>query len=63
MKTIRECTFRTDLDVKTLLVTRGAPFPVDRLGEVMICPHCRSRRVVIALTPPAQDRPMRVMIA
>jgi hypothetical protein len=54
MKTGHACTWRYELDPQTLLVTRGAPFPLERLSEMMICPRCRQRQVMLTFQSPAQ---------
>ena len=54
MKSGHACNWRCELDVRTLLVTRGAPFPVERLSEMMICPRCRQRQVMLTFLSPAQ---------
>lgn len=48
MKKHRECRFRRELDVMTLLCTRGRDFPLSMLRERMRCPRCGSRLVRIA---------------
>lgn len=47
MKKHRECIFRQELDMMTLLCTRGRDFPLAMLQNVMRCPRCGSRRVRI----------------
>src|SRR5262245_30389198 len=51
-RSIRECTYRTDLDVATLAWTRGRDFPLERLESRMMCPLCGSRRVAVLFQPP-----------
>ena len=51
----RECQFRADLDLLTLLCTRGRAFPMARLAERLRCPRCGSRVVRVAWTFPSQD--------
>lgn len=58
MKSIRECTFRQDLDLDTLIWTRGGPFPLSRLAQRMICPACRSPRVAILFETPSATQTM-----
>lgn len=55
MKSGHGCTWQADLDLTTLLVTRGAPFPVERLAEVMICPRCRRREVILTFKAPGSS--------
>jgi len=45
LKTVRECHFKTDLDVKTLVCTRGRDMPITMLQDRMRCPLCKARRV------------------
>jgi hypothetical protein len=52
LKSIRECANRYELDVYSLLWTRGRDFPVGLLSERMRCPKCGSRRVAIGITMP-----------
>jgi hypothetical protein len=48
MKKHRECTFRHELDVMTLVCTRGRDFPLSMLNSRMRCPRCGSRLVRVA---------------
>jgi hypothetical protein len=43
----RECHYSEVLDLDTLIWTRGGPFPLSDLALRMICPRCRSRKVVL----------------
>src|SRR5258708_3454620 len=52
MKSIRECQESFDVDLRTLVWTRGRGFPVARLASRMKCPRCNSRRVVILFDVP-----------
>ena len=49
MKSRRECVYRYDLDMETLVWTRGPNFPISRLESRLMCPKCGSRRVVVIL--------------
>lgn len=53
MKSIRECTKGYEIDLETLVWTRGRNFPLGLLESRLRCPRCGSRRVRIAFTPPA----------
>jgi hypothetical protein len=53
MKRVRECVHGTELDLQTLVWTRGAGFPLARLESRMKCPRCGSRRVVLLFEPPS----------
>lgn len=53
LKTIRECVASAELDLKTLVWTRGYDFPIIALGDKKLrCPVCRSLRVRLHLKPP-----------
>jgi hypothetical protein len=56
MKQVRECVHGTELDLQTLVWTRGAGFPLARLESRMKCPRCGSRRVVLLFEPPSDAR-------
>ena len=53
LKNMRECGFRRELDVETLVITRGRDFPLARLVERLRCPRCGCRRVAVIFDPPA----------
>jgi DNA-directed RNA polymerase subunit RPC12/RpoP len=48
----RECNYRRDLDMETLVWTRGRDFPLSRLESRLRCPRCGSRNVVVLYHPP-----------
>ncbi len=52
LKSIRGCIAQVDVDLETLVWTRGRGFPVSRLDSRMKCIRCGSRHVSIALEPP-----------
>ena len=52
MHRIRECVYRYELDIETLVWTRGAQFPVSMLEGRLKCPRCGSRRVVLLFDLP-----------
>jgi hypothetical protein len=52
----RPCIYREELDLHTLVWTRGRNFPLARLESRLMCPRCGNRRVVIVFTPPAEPR-------
>ena len=58
LKSIRACTAYIDIDVPTLIWTRGRDFPIARLETRMKCPRCGSRRVLIAFEPPENGATM-----
>ena len=45
MKSSPECLERAELDLETLVWTRGEGFPLQDLWSRLKCPHCWSRRV------------------
>ena len=47
-----ECNYRRDLDMETLVWTRGRDFPLSRLESRLRCPRCGSRNVVVLYQPP-----------
>jgi hypothetical protein len=52
-KSIRRCTYRKQLDLETLVATRGPNFPLSRLESRLMCPACGSRQVTVLFEPPA----------
>jgi DNA-directed RNA polymerase subunit RPC12/RpoP len=59
MKSIRACVYQADLDLPTLVWTRGRNFPLARLESRMMCPRCGSRRVAILFHIPKEPQRMR----
>jgi DNA-directed RNA polymerase subunit RPC12/RpoP len=54
---LRECVYGAELDLKTLVWTRGREFPLTMLESRLKCPRCGSRRMRVALTvPPTVQR-------
>ena len=45
LKHVRECMFRMDLDMETLVCAGGRDFPIARLAERLRCPRCGSREI------------------
>jgi hypothetical protein len=43
----RECNYRRELDMETLVWTRGRGFPLSRLESRLRCPRCGSRSMVV----------------
>jgi hypothetical protein len=56
MKSARPCTFRAELCMQTLVMTRGRAFPLGLLAERLRCPRCGSREVAVIYDPPAGTR-------
>jgi hypothetical protein len=52
LKSVRECGMTYELDVQTMLWTRGRAFPVSALSTRLRCPWCGSRLVTVTLIPP-----------
>jgi hypothetical protein len=52
-KSSRECTYRGELDLETLVCTRGRGFPLSRLGSRLRCPRCGSPNIAVLFQPPA----------
>jgi hypothetical protein len=52
LKSIRECAYRYDLDMETLLWRCGPNFPLSRLESRLMCPRCSSRRVAVIFDVP-----------
>jgi hypothetical protein len=55
MKRVRECVYRRQLDLDTLVSTRGPNFPLSRLESRLMCPRCGSRKVAVVFEPPANS--------
>lgn len=47
LKSVRQCLYRKQLDLETLVCTRGRDFPLSRLELRLRCPRCGSRQVVV----------------
>jgi hypothetical protein len=52
MKSIRECTYRRELDMATLVATRGCDFPLAGLETRLRCPRCGSRQITVVFEVP-----------
>jgi DNA-directed RNA polymerase subunit RPC12/RpoP len=59
MHRFRECVARYELDLDTLIWTRGAEFPLSMLAERLKCPRCGSRRVVLLFNRPSEPSSKR----
>ena len=59
MKRVRECVFGGELDLQTLIWTRGRDFPIARLESQLKCPRCGSRRVRLAFSVSPTTQQMR----
>ena len=54
MKRHPECRYRAELDMETLVWTRGRRFPLSRLESRLRCPMCGSRDVTLLFTVPRE---------
>ena len=53
LKHKRRCDFRLQLDLQTLVATRGRDFPLAFIGERLRCPCCGCRRIGVMFKPPS----------
>jgi hypothetical protein len=60
MKSVRDCVEGAELDLRTLVWTRGKDFPIARLESRLKCPRCGSRLVRIAFQIPSNPAAMRL---
>jgi hypothetical protein len=51
-KSSRECSHRRELDMETLVWTRGRAFPLSRLESRLRCPKCGNQNIVVMFEPP-----------
>lgn len=59
MKRVRECVYGGELDLTTLVWTRGRDFPLSRLESRLKCPRCGSRVVRLAFSVPPVPQSQR----
>ena len=52
-RSMRRCVYRKQLDLETLVCTRGPNFPLGRLEGRLMCPACGNRRVTVVFEPPS----------
>lgn len=50
------CDTTTELDMKTLVWTRGEKMPLDRLSALFRCPNCGNRKITVAFEVPNQPK-------
>lgn len=62
LKHKRECGYRTDLDMETLVCTRGRDFPLALLAERLRCPRCGCRRISVAFVLPSESNRGRAIL-
>jgi hypothetical protein len=58
-KSTRECKHSADLDVTSLVWTRGRDFPISQLASRLKCPLCGNRRITVAFEPPSMPEARR----
>jgi hypothetical protein len=51
-KSMRRRLYRKQLDLDTLVCTRGPNFPLSRLESRLMCPACGSRSITVMFEPP-----------
>jgi hypothetical protein len=51
-KSMRRCIYRRQLDLDTLVCTRGPNFPLSRPESRLMCPACGSRTITVVFEPP-----------
>lgn len=56
MKRIAECRYGGDLDLPSLVWTRGRDFPLSRLESRLKCPRCGARQVTVLFDVPTVPR-------
>lgn len=49
----RKCDWKYNLDMTTLVATRGRDFPIDRVSERLRCPRCGSRKISVFFVTPS----------
>lgn len=59
MKSVRMCVMNDELDMATLVWTRGAEFPIARLESRMKCPRCGSLHVTPLFEVPREPMKQR----
>jgi hypothetical protein len=55
-RSMRKCVYRKQLDLETLVATRGPNFPLSRLESHLMCPACGNRRVTVVFEPPTNSQ-------
>jgi hypothetical protein len=58
-RSMRRCVYRKQLDLETLVCTRGPNFPLGRLEGRLMCPACGNRRVTVVFEPPSNAQVSR----
>ena len=60
MKSERGCLGKAELDLHTLIWTRGGAFPISSLESRLKCPLCGSRKVAVVFDVPRVPVGMRI---
>jgi hypothetical protein len=55
-RSMRRRVYRKQLDLETLVCTRGPNFPLSRLESRLMCPACGNRRVTVVFEPQVMRR-------
>jgi hypothetical protein len=58
-RSMRKCVYRKQLDLETLVATRGPNFPLSRLESRLMCPSCGNRSVTVVFEPPSNAQTAR----
>jgi hypothetical protein len=53
---MRRRVYRKQLDLETLVSTRGPNFSLSRLESRLMCPACGNRRVTVVFEPPTNSQ-------
>jgi hypothetical protein len=62
-RTTIACECSAELDMKTLVWTRGERFPLDQLGSRLKCPRCGNRNIQVVFDVPNQPKARSVPAA
>jgi hypothetical protein len=60
MKSVRGCLGKAEVDLHTLIWTRGTAFPITSLEARLNCPMCGSRKVSVIFDVPSVPAAMRI---
>jgi hypothetical protein len=54
-KSFMKCATNAELDMQTLVWSKGTSFPLARLGSRLMCPVCGNREVAVLFQPPPTE--------
>jgi hypothetical protein len=57
-----ECIYKEELDLRTLVWTRGRAFPLSLLASRLRCPRCGSRDVALLFKVPAEPQSAKAKV-